>query len=194
MLQCTAFSELPEMGARVALMGLEDLPGQEVEAPDLDTFLLCELGEHDEATEHAAQLWSAAPRAGRDLWMFWLDGDGRRTFRFAELLPCPAVVHRQSVEHGEACVLYDRHPGAHSWDVKDPLADLMAERIRDEVRQDREGDGGGRAGGDCDGRDGAEGDRGGRGGAGGGRDGAGGDGGGRERGRDGEEGAQGEEP
>ncbi|WP_097901083.1 hypothetical protein [Streptomyces sp. b94] len=147
MLQCTAFSELPDMGARIALMGLEDLPGHEVEAPDLDTFLLCELGEHAEATEHAAQLWSASPKAGRELWMFWLDGEERRTFRFAELLPCPAVIHRLSVKEGEACVLYDRHPGPHSWDVVDPLADLMAERVRDEVRREREGGGGERGGG-----------------------------------------------
>ncbi|MFJ9106719.1 hypothetical protein [Streptomyces sp. NPDC102283] len=142
MLQCTAFSELPEMGARVALMGLEGRPGAAPEAPDLDEFLLCELGAHEEAIEHAAQLWSASARAGRDLWMFWTDADERRKFRFKELLPCPAVIHRLSVKKGEACVLYDRHPGAHSWDVTDPLADLMAERIREEVRRDRDGGGG----------------------------------------------------
>ncbi|WP_371625276.1 hypothetical protein OG245_22425 [Streptomyces sp. NBC_01116] len=142
MLQCTAFTELPEMGARVALMGLEGGPGAAPEAPDPDEFLLCELGEHDEEVEHAAQLWSASARAGRDLWMFWTDADQRRTFRFTELLPCPAVIHRLSVREGDACVLYDRHPAAHSWDVKDPLADLMAERIREEVRRDRDGGGG----------------------------------------------------
>lgn len=144
MLQCTAFTELPEMGARVALMGLEDGFGQVSEAPDLDEFVLCELGEHDEGTEHAAQLWSAS--AGRDLWMFWTDAStdagARRKFRFKELLPCPAVIHRLSVKEGDACVLYDRHPAAHSWDVTDPLADLMAERIREEVRRDRDGGGG----------------------------------------------------
>lgn len=142
MLQCTGFTELPEMGARVALMGLEGGPGAAPEAPDLDEFLLCELGEHDEGIEHAAQLWSASARAGRDLWMFWTDADQRRTFRFTELLPCPAVIHRLSVKEGDACVLYDRHPAAHSWDVADPLADLMAERIREEVRRDRDGGGG----------------------------------------------------
>ncbi|MFJ6610524.1 hypothetical protein ACIQPT_09610 [Streptomyces sp. NPDC091289] len=140
MLQCTAFTELPEMGARVALMGLEDGPGEASEAPELDEFLLCELGEHDEDTEHAAQLWSAY--GGRDLWMLWADADGRRKFRFKELLPCPAVIHRLSVKEGDACVLYDRHPSAHSWDVTDPLADLMAERIREEVQRDRDGGGG----------------------------------------------------
>ncbi|MYV63629.1 hypothetical protein GTW37_35155 [Streptomyces sp. SID4931] len=141
MLQCTAFTELPEMGARVALMGLEDEPGEATEAPELDDFLLCELGEHEEGVEHAAQLPSVSASGGRDLWMFWTDGDGRRKFRFAELLPCPAVIHRLSVKDGDACVLFDRHPAAHSWDVTDPLADLMAERIREEVRRDR-GDGG----------------------------------------------------
>ncbi|MFH9293771.1 hypothetical protein [Streptomyces sp. NPDC017520] len=37
-----------------------------------------------------------------------------------------------------------RHQRAvgHSWDVKDPLADLMAERIREDVRRDRDGGGG----------------------------------------------------
>ncbi|MFJ4706746.1 hypothetical protein ACIP6I_18115 [Streptomyces anulatus] len=144
MLQCTAFTELPEMGARVALMGLEDGPGQASEAPDLDDFLLCELGEHEEGVEHAAQLWSASAPVGRDLWMFWTDTESgaRRKFRFAELLPCPAVIHRLSVKDGDACMLYDRHPATHSWDVTDPLADLMAERIQEEVRRDREGGGG----------------------------------------------------
>ncbi|MFJ1801263.1 hypothetical protein [Streptomyces sp. NPDC088180] len=139
MLQCTAFTELPEMGARVALMGLEDGPGAPPEVPGLDEFLLCELGEHGEGDEHAAQLWSASARAGRDLWVFWTDADQCRKFRFTELLPCPAVIHRLSVREGDACVLYDRHPAAHSWDVTDPLADLMAERIREEVRRDRDG-------------------------------------------------------
>ncbi|MFI2313616.1 hypothetical protein [Streptomyces sp. CB00072] len=36
----------------------------------------------------------------------------------------------------------DGDPAAHSWDVTDPLADLMAERIREEVRRDRDGGGG----------------------------------------------------
>ncbi|MFJ8249601.1 hypothetical protein [Streptomyces sp. NPDC094466] len=142
MLQCTAFTELPEMGARVALMGLGEGPGAAPEVPGLDEFLLCELGEHGEGVEHAAQLWSASARAGRDLWMFWTDADQCRAFRFTELLPCPAVIRRLSVREGDACVLYDRHPAAHSWDVMDPLADLMAERIREEVRRDRDGGGG----------------------------------------------------
>ncbi|MEI7030650.1 hypothetical protein [Streptomyces pratensis] len=184
MLQCTAYTALPMMGARVALMALESGPDPTSGACAPDDFLLCELGEHDGDTEHAAQLWSAGKPATRDLWMFWTDADtdidtdtgphavpglgagpdpdpgfgvgpdpgpgpggapsaaaaagARRKFRFAELLPCPAVIHRLSVREGEACVLYDRHPAAHSWEVRDPLADLMAERIRQEVRRDRD--------------------------------------------------------
>lgn len=144
MLQCTAFTELPEMGARMALMVVDDEPDRPSEAPELEDFLLCELGEHGEETEHAAQL--AATSGGQDLWMFWTDADARRKFRFAELLPCPAVIHRLSVTEGEACVLFDRHPAVHSWDVRDPLADLMTERIREQVRRDRN-EGSGEAGG-----------------------------------------------
>ncbi len=73
--------------------------------------------------------------------MFWTDADGHRKIRFIELLPCPAVIHQLSVTDGDACVLYDRHPGPHSWGVTDPLADLTAERIREEVRRDRDGGG-----------------------------------------------------
>ncbi|MFJ9621253.1 hypothetical protein [Streptomyces sp. NPDC101181] len=162
MLQCTALTELPEMGMRVALLVLEDEPGQEEGAKlALDDFLLCELGEHDKDTEHAAQLWAADRPAARDLWMFWTDTatdtEMRRKFRFAELLPCPAVIHRLSVTEGDVCVLYDRHPGAHSWDVTDPLAELMAEQIRQDILREREGQDGSAAGDGHDGRDGPDG-------------------------------------
>ncbi|MDX3376907.1 hypothetical protein PV390_21155 [Streptomyces sp. ME02-6991-2A] len=161
MLQCTAFAEVPEMGALVVLTAMHAEPGPTPsvpgvpEVPELDDMLLCELGEHDEKTEHAAQLWSGEMAASRDLWMFWTDTDTdtgmRRAFRFAELPPCPAVLRTLATGEREVCVLFDRHAAAHSWDVTDPLADLMAERMREEVERERggaadrdgEGEGGG---------------------------------------------------
>jgi len=145
-LQCTAFAAVPEMGALVVLTAMNAEPGRTAdvpgvpEVPELDDMLLCELGEHDEETEHAAQLWAGEMDAARDLWMFWADGDGRRKFRFAELPPCPAVMRTLATGEREVCVLFDRHSAAHSWDVTDPLADLMAERVREEVRRDRDGE------------------------------------------------------
>ncbi|MFJ5655651.1 hypothetical protein ACIQD5_20200 [Streptomyces microflavus] len=153
MLQCTAFAEVPEMGVLVVLTAMHPEPGPTPaapgvpEVPELDDMLLCELGEHDEKTEHAAQLWSGEMAASRDLWMFWTDADTdtgmRRSFRFAELPPCPAVLRTPATDEREVCVLFDRHSAPHSWDVTDPLADLMAERMREEVRRERGDDGGG---------------------------------------------------
>ncbi|MBT2376721.1 hypothetical protein J7E90_04895 [Streptomyces sp. ISL-111] len=151
MLQCTAFAEVPEMGALVVLAAMHAEPGPTPgvpgvpEVPELDDMLLCELGEHDEKTEHAAQLWAGEMAAARALWMFWTDRDTdtgmRRAFRFAELPPCPAVMRTLATDEREVCVLFDRHAAGHSWDVTDPLADLMAERVREEVRRERGGDG-----------------------------------------------------
>ncbi|MEW2067644.1 hypothetical protein [Streptomyces sp. NPDC007346] len=167
MLQCTAFAEVPEMGMLVVLTAMNAEPGPApgvpgvsgapgvpgvpgaldgpgvTDLPELDDMLLCELGEHDEATEHAAQLWAGEMSATRDLWMFWVDADGRRKFRFAELPPCPAVMRTLATDEREVCVLFDRHAAPHSWDVTDPLADLMAERMREEVERERGGGGGG---------------------------------------------------
>ncbi|MET9094441.1 hypothetical protein [Streptomyces cyaneofuscatus] len=155
MLQCTAFAEVPEMGTLVVLTAMNAEPGPTPapavpgvpELPELDDMLLCELGEHDEKTEHAAQLWAGEMAASRDLWMFWTDTDTdtgmRRSFRFAELPPCPAVMRTLATDEREVCVLFDRHSAPHSWDVTDPLADLMAERMREEVERERGGGGGG---------------------------------------------------
>ncbi|MFJ7061260.1 hypothetical protein ACK8N7_14375 [Streptomyces griseobrunneus] len=150
MLQCTAFATVPEMGALVVLTAMNAEPGRTPdvpgvpEVPELDDMLLCELGEHDDGTEHAAQLWAGEMDAARDLWMFWADAATdtgmRRKFRFAELPPCPAVMRTLATGEREVCVLFDRHCAAHSWDVTDPLADLMAERMREEVQRDRDGE------------------------------------------------------
>lgn len=99
MLQCTAFATVPEMGALVVLTAMNTEPGPTPhvpgvpQVPELDDVLLCELGEHDDGTEHAAQLWAGEMDAARDLWMFWTDVTTdtgmRRKFRFAELPRAP---------------------------------------------------------------------------------------------------------
>ncbi|WP_337192286.1 hypothetical protein [Streptomyces sp. YIM 132580] len=169
MLQCTAFAEVPEMGTLVVLTAMNPEPGRTPgapgvpgvpELPELDDVLLCELGEHDDRTEHAAQLWAGEMAASRDLWMFWADADGRRRFRFAELPPCPAVMRTLATGEREVCVLFDRHSAPHSWDVTDPLGDLMAERLRQEVERERGGasDGGAERGGGGEREGGGEGE------------------------------------
>ncbi|MFE2291052.1 hypothetical protein [Streptomyces sp. NPDC059452] len=155
MLQCTAFAEVPPMGALVVLTAMNTEPGRTPVMPELDEMLLCELGEHDKETEHAAQLWAAEMSAARDLWMFWTDTDTdtgmRRKFRFAEVPPCLAVLRDLATDEGEACLLFDRHSAPHSWHVTDPLADLVAEQVREEVRRERGGDGDEDGDGDGDG-------------------------------------------
>lgn len=134
MLQCTAYTDVPEIDALVALTAMEGGPDNPPDALALDDFLLCELGEHHEHTEHAAQLWTAEIPAVRDLWLFWNGTGTHRTYRFAELPPCPASVRSESVTWGQACVFYNGHPTAHSWDVADPLGDLLTDLARRQVQ------------------------------------------------------------
>ncbi|MEU3060623.1 hypothetical protein [Streptomyces subrutilus] len=135
MLQCTAYTEIPKIDALVALTVMEGGPEQPPDALGLsDDFLLCELGEHDEHTEHAAQLWTADAPAVQDLWLFWTGTGTHRTYKFAELPPCPASILRKSVKRGQACLFYVGHPAAHSWRVADPLGQLLDEQARRAVR------------------------------------------------------------
>ncbi|MFB6816292.1 hypothetical protein ACFCV8_17305 [Streptomyces sp. NPDC056347] len=135
MLQCTAYTAIPEIDALVALTTMEGGPGNPPDALVLDDHLLCELGEHDDQHEHAAQLWTAEVPAERDLWLFWTGTGSHRTYRFAELPPCPATTHSESVTRGQGCMFYTEHPDAHSWQVTDPLGVLLAERARQEVQR-----------------------------------------------------------
>ncbi|MGW8975106.1 hypothetical protein [Streptomyces platensis] len=140
MLQCTAYTEVPEIDAIVALTTMQGGPDNPPDALAVDDFLLCELGEHGEHTEHAAQLWTAEIPAVRDLWLFWRDTGTHRTYRFAELPPCLAMNHRLSVANRQGCIFFDRHPAVHSWDVTDPLVDLLTERARQELQHYRDAD------------------------------------------------------
>lgn len=140
MLQCTAYTGVPETDTLVALTTMHGGPDNPPHALTPDHFLLCELAEHEEHTEHAAQLWTAEIPAVRDLWLLWTGTSKAETYRFAELSPCPTAFHPKSVTYGQACVLYEQHPAGHSWEVKDPLGDLLEERARQEVQRMREVD------------------------------------------------------
>ncbi|MFG3406844.1 hypothetical protein [Streptomyces sp. NPDC048142] len=92
-------------------------------------FLLCELGEHDTRTEHAAFLRAIEPPSAAALWFFWA-GDGPDRVHRVDIVPwCPAVLRHLGTGVVRLCAFYDHHVAPHSWSVTDPLGDLIAERI-----------------------------------------------------------------
>lgn len=123
--------------------------------------------QHGRRTEHAARLWAVEPPATHDLWLFWtgtgvdtgtgvgtdIDADAdsnaragsgsgsgkHRTYRLAELPPCPAVLRNLATGSRCPCALYDRHPAPHSWHITDPLRDLLVEQILDDGPRTHEG-------------------------------------------------------
>ncbi|WP_244229966.1 hypothetical protein [Kitasatospora albolonga] len=88
-------------------------------------FLLCELGEHDESTEHAAHLCAAEGRDDRDLWFLWAGSSTHRVYRFATLPLCLATLHDFDRGSIRRCPLFFGHrPRTHSFQVTDPLGAL----------------------------------------------------------------------
>ncbi|MFJ1612269.1 hypothetical protein ACIODT_02275 [Streptomyces sp. NPDC088251] len=135
MLQCTALTDIPELDAFVALLDMENGPDHPPDVLALYDHLLCELGEHDEYTEHAARLWPVELPDVRDLWMFWTGTGAHRVYRFDERPICQAVSRRLPVRHTRVCRLFAQHSATHSWDVTDPLGDLLTDIAREEVRR-----------------------------------------------------------
>ncbi|MFJ1640788.1 hypothetical protein [Streptomyces sp. NPDC088256] len=135
MLQCTGLTGLPEFEASAALRAMDSGPDHLSAVLALHDHVLCELGEHGEHTEHAAKLWAVAPPADCDLWMFWAGTGIHHVIRFAELPRCLAPIRRPPVRHMRVCLLFERHPAAHSWDVTDPLRTLLTGLGRQDVRR-----------------------------------------------------------
>ncbi|MFE2296338.1 hypothetical protein [Streptomyces sp. NPDC059452] len=126
-LQCTAVTGTPIVEALVALADMEEGPDDPREALARD-FLLCELGEHDESTEHAAHLCAAEGRYDRDLWFMWAGSETHRVYRFAALSLCPATLHDFDRGSIRQCLLFFGHrPRTHSFHVTDPLGALITE-------------------------------------------------------------------
>ncbi|MGW2277618.1 hypothetical protein [Streptomyces sp. NPDC001770] len=129
MLQCTAVRRVPEIDALVALIAMEGASEQPIDQLSLlDEYTLCELGEHAEGVEHAAFIGGAEDGSGVDLWMYWSAG---LPARFEESRSCRAVTWLISrPEKVDRCTLPPGHPAGHSWDVVDPLGDLLDEAAR----------------------------------------------------------------
>ncbi|MFD4224457.1 hypothetical protein [Streptomyces griseus] len=125
MLQCTAVTLLPpDAVLRLTAPGTD---GPE----DPEPYVLCELGTHDDGphTEHAAYLQPGRTPDSPALWFFWTGSGPERAHR-AESAPwCPAVLRRLDSGLVRRCALFDHHTAAHSWDVTDPLGDLIAEQL-----------------------------------------------------------------
>ncbi|MFF9321394.1 hypothetical protein ACF1BP_27470 [Streptomyces sp. NPDC014735] len=132
MLQCTALTNIPEIQALVALT---TMPGGPDNPPDtgMDGHALCELGAQH--TQHAAHLWAVDTPTTRDLWLFWTSTGEHRTYRLAELPPCPATLHNPTTGSRSPCMLYDHHPTPHSWHITDPLRDLLVQQVLDGGRR-----------------------------------------------------------
>ncbi|CAO0833788.1 hypothetical protein SMICM17S_00934 [Streptomyces microflavus] len=88
MLQCTAVTAVPYYEALLALATMEGGPEHPPEFLAPDEFLLCELGEHDDAVEHAAHVWAAQTVEDRDLWLFWAGTGAHRVHRLDALTWC----------------------------------------------------------------------------------------------------------
>lgn len=128
MLQCTAVTAVPYYEALLALATMEGGPEHPPEVLAPDEFLLCELGEHDDAVEHAAHVWTAQTTDDRDLWLFWAGTGAHRVHRLDVVRLCPAVLRDLVTRTVTVCAYFDHHPGPHSFSVTDPLGELITER------------------------------------------------------------------
>ncbi|WP_432149803.1 hypothetical protein [Streptomyces sp. bgisy029] len=126
MLQCTAVTRIPLGEVTVALVTMADGPGTPPDDFTLDHYVLCELGEHDALTDHAALLGAADEPDRPALWFFWTGTDTDRTHRVQTQPWCPATLRNLAADALLRCSFFNDHTTGHSWDVTDPLGDLIA--------------------------------------------------------------------
>ncbi|MGW9304190.1 hypothetical protein ACWHA3_25675 [Streptomyces cyaneofuscatus] len=137
MLQCTAVTRVPLSEVLTALVTMPHGPDTPPDDFTLDHYVLCELGEHDARTEHAALLSSAELPHRPALWFFWAGDGTERVHRIVTVPWCPAVLHTFATDSVLQCALFDRHTPPHSWGVTDPLGDLIAGPVgSDDVTDD----------------------------------------------------------
>ncbi|RLV66501.1 hypothetical protein STAN_2022 [Streptomyces sp. CBMAI 2042] len=126
MLQCTALTRLPLSEVLTALVTMPYGPDAPPDDFTLDHYVLCELGEHRADIDHAALLCPAENPDRPALWFFWSGTDTDRTHRITTAPWCPAVLRHLRTDAALPCSLFTGHPTGHSWDITDPLADLIA--------------------------------------------------------------------
>ncbi len=128
MLQCTAVTLLPpDAVLRLLARGPDD-------TDDPEPYVLCELGAHDGThdgppTEHAAFLRPGRTPDSAARWFFWTGDGPERVHRTGSEPWCPALLRRLDTDVVRRCSFFDHHTAPHSWDVEDPLGDLIAERL-----------------------------------------------------------------
>lgn len=82
----------------------------------VETFLRCKLAAHTTGRHHDL-VWQLDDSRQGEMWAAWADG---RAPESVLLLPdCPAHNGR-SDQNDEACTLFARHRGPHSFDLCDP--------------------------------------------------------------------------
>ncbi|MGW6457128.1 hypothetical protein ACWF94_14605 [Streptomyces sp. NPDC055078] len=133
---CGAVDALP---VRLAVVIVETAPDG-AGRPDLEAFLRCPLEEHASGP-HYALVWQLDDAARGEMWVRWADG---QVPECSLTLPdCPGHNGRTGAAE-EGCTLFADHPGAHSFDLRDPgdealrsspeyarLQALFDERLRD---------------------------------------------------------------
>ncbi|MFD3787927.1 hypothetical protein [Streptomyces cyaneofuscatus] len=125
-LQCTAVTRIPLSDVLTALVTMDGEPDASAESLASDHYVLCELGEHDPLTEHAALLGAADAPDRPALWFFWSGTDMDRTRTLRTRPWCPAILRNLDTDAVLKCSFFNRHATGHSWDVTDPLGDLIA--------------------------------------------------------------------
>ncbi|MFJ9635360.1 hypothetical protein [Streptomyces sp. NPDC101178] len=126
MLQCTAVTLTPRSEVLTALVTMPYGPDTLPDDFTIDHHVLCELGEHDDRAEHAALLAPAEDPDRPALWFHWTGSGTDRTHRIITAPWCPAVLRHLGTAAILRCSLFNGHTAGHSWDIADPLGDLVA--------------------------------------------------------------------
>ncbi|MEU0986550.1 hypothetical protein [Streptomyces sp. NPDC005953] len=89
----------------------------------VETFLRCKVAEHSEG-RHYDLVWQLDDARQGEMWAAWTDG---RAPEAVLLLPdCPGH-NGKSGQDEEACTLFARHPGPHSYDLDDPEIEALSQ-------------------------------------------------------------------
>lgn len=117
---CGARIELCPEYADAALMIPGDLPPGDPD--EIDTALRCLLEAHGTGP-HYGIVRTLLGVYKAEVWACW--HDGQQPSGVVTLPDCRAV----SGNGDEGCVLFDKHPGGHGWEIADPEHDALRARL-----------------------------------------------------------------